>query len=128
MRYLTVGEALEIYDRVMRQSGGSMGILDLGSLESAVAQPRMTFNGKELYPTIVEKASALGYSLIQNYPFVDGNKRTGHAAMETFLVLNGYEISADENEQEEIILGVASGKLTRSTFTEWLRKCVIALS
>jgi death-on-curing protein len=128
MRYLTVGEALEIYDRVMRQSGGSMGILDLGSLESAVAQPRMTFNGKELYPTIVEKASALGYSLIQNHPFVDGNKRTGHAAMETFLVLNGYEISADENEQEEIILGVASGKLTRSTFTEWLRKCVIALS
>ena len=128
MRYLTVGEALEIYDRVMRQSGGSMGILDLGSLESAVAQPRMTFNDKELYPTIVEKASALGYSLIQNHPFVDGNKRTGHAAMETFLVLNGYEISADENEQEEIILGVASGKLTRSTFTEWLRKCVIALS
>jgi death-on-curing protein len=65
MRYLTVGEILELYSRVMNQSGGSVGILDLGALESAVAQPRMTFNGEELYPTIVEKASALGFSLIQ---------------------------------------------------------------
>jgi len=82
MRYLTVGEVMEIYSRVMRQSGGSVGILDLGALESAVAQPRMIFNGEELYPTIAEKASALGFSLIQNHPFVDGNKRAGHAALE----------------------------------------------
>ena len=68
MRYLTVGEVLEIYSQVMRQSGGGVGIRDLGALESAVAQPRMTFNGDELYPTIVEKASALGFSLIQNHP------------------------------------------------------------
>jgi len=81
MRYLTVGEVLEIYSRVMSQSGGEVGIRDLGTLESAVAQPHMTFNGEELYPTIVEKASALGFSLIQNHPFVDGNKRTGHAVI-----------------------------------------------
>jgi len=74
MRYLTVGEVMEIYSRVMTQSGGSVGILDLGALESAVAQPRMTFNGKELYPTIFEKASALGFSLIQNHPFVPDSK------------------------------------------------------
>lgn len=109
MRYLTVGEVMEIYSRVMKQSGGSVGILDLGSLESAVAQPRMTFNGEELYPTIVEKASALGFSLIQNHPFVDGNKRAGHAAMESFLMFNGYEISASVDEQVKIVLGVASG-------------------
>src|SRR6266508_2183440 len=121
MRYLTVGEVLELYDRVMKQSGGSVGILDLGALESAVAQPRMTFNGEELYPTIVDKASALGYSIIQNHPFVDGNKRAGHAALETFLILNGYEISASVDEQVEIVLGVASGKIDRSMFTEWLR-------
>jgi death-on-curing protein len=54
----------------------------------------MTFGGEELYPTIVEKASALGYSIIKNHPFIDGNKRAGHAAMEVFLVLNGFEISA----------------------------------
>ena len=121
MRYLTVGEVLEIYSRVMEQSGGSVGILNLGALESAAAQPRMTFNGEELYPTIVEKASALGVSLIQNHPFVDGNKRTGHAAMEAFLMFNGYEISASVDEQAGIILGVASGKVDRQVFTVWLR-------
>jgi death-on-curing protein len=128
MRYLTVGEVMEIYNRVMTQSGGSVGILDLGALESAVAQPRMTFNGKELYPTIVEKASAFGYSLIQNHPFVDGNKRAGHAAMEMFLMLNGHEISASVDEQEDIVLGVASGKIDRNAFTDWLRSHIVELS
>ena len=61
MRYLTVGEVLGIYNRVIKQSGGGVGIRDLGALESAVAQPRMTFNDEELYRTIVEKASALGF-------------------------------------------------------------------
>jgi len=120
MRYLTVGEVLELYSRVMEQSGGGVGIRDLGGLESAVAQPRMTFNGKELYPTLVDKASALGFSLIQNHPFVDGNKRIGHAAMETFLMLNGHEISASVDEQVDVILGVASGKIGREEFTDWL--------
>jgi death on curing protein len=128
MRYLTVGEVLEIYNRVMEQSGGGVGILDLGALESAVAQPRMTFNDEELYPTIVEKASALGYSIIQNHPFMDGNKRAGHAALETFLMLNEYEISASVDEQTEIILGVASGKVDRSTFTDWLRNHIVDFS
>jgi len=125
MRYLTLNEVLELYRRVMEQSGGSVGIHDLGALESALAQPRMTFGGEELYPTIVEKASALGFSIIKNHPFVDGNKRTGHAAMETFLVLNGYEIEADVDEQERIILQVVAGELGRNEFTDWLRSHVI---
>jgi death-on-curing protein len=114
MRYLTVGEVLEIYSQMIKESGGGVGIRDLGALESAVAQPRMTFNGDELYPTIVEKASALGFSLIQNHPFIDGNKRAGHAAIESFLMFNGYEISANVDEQVDLILGVASGKLTET--------------
>ncbi len=120
MRYITVAEALDTYQRVMRQSGGLIGIRDLGALESAVAQPYMTFNDQELYPSLVDKAAALGFSLIQNHPFADGNKRTGHAVMEAFLVLNGYKINADIDEQVEIILSVASGKLGRSGFTDWL--------
>jgi death-on-curing protein len=128
MLYLTVGEVLEIYSQVMKQSGGGVGIRDLGALESAVAQPRMTFNGEELYPTIVEKASALGFSLIQNHPFIDGNKRAGHAAIESFLMFNGYEISANVDEQVDLILGVASGKIDRNTFTEWLKNHVVDLS
>ena len=94
MRYLSLSETLELHRRIIGQSGGALGVLNLGSLESALAQPRMTFGGKELYPSIVDQASALGYSLIQNHPFLDGNKRTGHAAMELFLVLNGFEIQS----------------------------------
>ena len=125
MRYLTLGEVLELYHRIIEQSGGSLGIRDLGALESVLAQPRMTFGNQELYPTLVEKASALGFSLIQDHPFVDGNKRAGHAAMETFLVLNGFEIDASADEQEQIILQVASGELERDAFTAWLSGHVV---
>src|SRR5436189_5412364 len=103
-RYLTLEEVLDLYEGVMERSGGSVGIRSLGGLESALAQPLMTFGGDDLYPTLVEKASALGFSLIMNHPFVDGNKRIGHAALETFLVLNGFEIQSSVDEQEKIIL------------------------
>jgi death-on-curing protein len=121
MRYLTLEEVLELYHRIVEESGGSAGISNMGGLESAIAQPQMTFAGEELYPTIVEKASSLGFSLIKNHAFIDGNKRIGHAAMEVFLVLNGFEINAALDEQEQVILQVASGKLGRDEFTEWLR-------
>ncbi|MGB8687009.1 MAG: type II toxin-antitoxin system death-on-curing family toxin [Microcoleus sp.] len=70
---------------------------------------------------MVEKASAIGFALIKNHPFLDGNKRIGHAAMEVFLILNGFEISAPVEEQEPIILQVASSAIARDEFTEWLR-------
>ncbi|MBW4424239.1 MAG: type II toxin-antitoxin system death-on-curing family toxin [Nostoc desertorum CM1-VF14] len=121
MRYLTVVEVLNLHRQVIEESGGALGIRNLGSLEPAVAQPKMTFGGKDLYPTIIEKASALGFSLIKNHPFFDGNKRTSHAAMETFLVLNGMEIDALIQEQERVVLLLAAGDLGREEFTEWLR-------
>jgi death-on-curing protein len=121
MRYLSLVEVLELHRQIIEQSGGAIGIRDLGGLESAMAQPRMTFGGEDLYPTVFDKAVALGLSIIMNHPFIDGNKRTGHAAMETFLLLNGMEINASIDEQEQIILAVASGKLGRDAFVEWLR-------
>ncbi|MEW5958227.1 MAG: type II toxin-antitoxin system death-on-curing family toxin [Chloroflexota bacterium] len=126
MRYLSLNEVLELHRRVIEQSGGMMGIHSLSGLEAALAQPRITFAGAELYPTIVDKASVLGFSLIQSHPFIDGNKRTGHAAMEVFLVLNGFEIEAAIDEQEKVILQVASGKIGRETFTEWLKAKIVA--
>ena len=71
----------------------------------------MTFGGQELYPGLADKAAALGFSLVCNHPFVDGNKRVGHAAMETFLVLNGWELAAGVDEQEQVILRLAAGAL-----------------
>ena len=125
MRYLAVNEVLDLHARVMALAGQSPVVTNLGSLESALAQPRMTFGGEELYPTAVEKAAALGFSLICNHPFLDGNKRTGHAAMEVFLVLNGFEIAASAEEQEQTILRVAAGECPREALTEWLRRHVV---
>jgi death-on-curing protein len=105
--------------------GGATGLRDLGALESAIAQPYMAFGGQDLYPTLVEKASALAFSLVNNHPFLDGNKRVGHAALETLLVLNGYELSASVEEQESMMLGVAAGTAGREQFVEWVRVHVV---
>ena len=80
----------------------------------------MTFGGEDLYPSLAEKAAALGFSLIKNHPFVDGNKRVGHAAMEYFLILNGYELDDDVDDQERTILAVAAGEMGREEFTAWV--------
>ena len=125
MRYLTLNEVLALHGRIVQLSGGADGIRDIGGLESAIAQPRMTFGGEDLYPTVVEKAIALGYSIIMNHPFVDGNKRAGHATMEVFLVLNGYEILASVDEQEIVILQVASGEISREKFEDWVRMYIV---
>jgi death-on-curing protein len=89
-------------------------------LESAIAQPKATFDKNDLYPSLTDKAAVLCFSIVQGHPFVDGNKRTGHAAMATFLLLNGVEIDATVDEQETIMLALASGQIDRPKFTEWL--------
>jgi death-on-curing protein len=121
MRYLTLGEVVALHRRLIATTRGASGIRDLGGLESAIAQPRASFGGDDLYPGVIEKAAALGFSLVMGHPFVDGNKRTGHAAMETFLVLNGYEISAPVDEQERVMLELAAGELSRDDFLDWVR-------
>lgn len=120
MRYLSISEVLELHRRLIDVSGGASGLRDLGALESAIAQPHLTFAGQDLYPEALSKAAALGFSLVMNHPFIDGNKRVGHASMETMLVLNGYEIDAAIDEQEQIILTLAAGELERQDFVTWL--------
>jgi death-on-curing protein len=124
MRYLTLAEVVELHDLVLTATGGAPGVRDLGGLESALAQPKATFEGRDLHATLVEKTAALGFSLVQNHPFVDGNKRTAHAAMETFLVLNGSEIAASVDEQERLMTDVAAGRVLRDQLLEWLRNHV----
>ena len=120
MRYLTLGELLQLHDRIIEQSGGAAGIRDLGLAESALAQPQMSFGGTELYATLADKSAALCFSLVMNHPTVDGNKRIGHAAMETFLILNGFEMDATIDDSESAILRLAAGELDRRTFTDWV--------
>ena len=122
MRYVTLGEVVELHRRLLQAHGGAPGIRDFGALESAVAQPRATFDGADLYPTLIEKGAALCLALVHGHPFVDGNKRVAHAALETFLVLNSTEINASLETQERLMLDLASGRLDRSQLTDWLRQ------
>ena len=128
MRYLTLGEVVELHRLVLAASGGATGIRDLGALESAVAQPRASFGGSDLHPTLIEKTGALGFALAQGHPFVDGNKRVAHAAMATFLLLNGADIAATVDEQEQLMLNLASGRLSRGDLVAWLREHVTGSS
>ena len=122
MRYLTLGEVVTLHQRLLAQSGGAAGVRDLGLLESALAQPKATFDAIDLHPTLIEKAAALGFALVANHAFVDGNKRIGHAAMEVFLILNGLEIDASVDEQERMMLDIAAGLQQRHDLANWLRQ------
>ena len=128
MRFLTLAEVLFLHERVLGQSGGHSGIRDLSALESAMSQPKATVGGIDAYPSLEEKAAALCYSLCSNHPFIDGNKRVAHAAMETFLILNGKEVRSTVDEQEELMLGVASGAVTREQLKAWLIDHAIEVS
>jgi death-on-curing protein len=121
MRHLSLAEVLELHRMLIEQTGGAAGLRDLGALESAVAQPRMSFGGTDLYPSLVEKAAALCFALVKNHPFVDGNKRVAHAATETLLILNDFEIDAATDEQEQLVLALAASQLSREELVEWLR-------
>lgn len=122
MRFLTLGEVVALHRAILESSGGATGIRDLGALESALAQPRASFDGADLHPSLSAKAAALGSSLVLNHAFVDGNKRVAHAAMEVFLSLNGYEVVASLDEQERLMLDLAAGSVTREQLAEWLEK------
>ena len=88
----------------------------------ADAEPKATFGGEDLYPGVLSKAATLCFSLVQGHAFVDGNKRIGHAAMAVFLSLNGYTLDATVDDQERLILGIASGTTTRDELVTWLNE------
>jgi death-on-curing protein len=121
MNYLSLEQVLAIHAAVIKTHGGNPGILNLGMIDSAVAQPQMTFGGVELYPTLPEKAAALGFSLTSNHGFADGNKRVGFTAMDTFLRLNGFKITAAVEDAESVSLAVAAHQMSRDDYTNWVR-------
>ena len=127
MRYLSLGEVVVLHRALVAQTGGAEGIRDLGALESSLAQPRATFGGDDLYPTLIDKAAALGYGLAMNHPFIDGNKRIAHAAMAVFLELNGSGLEAAVDDQERLMLDLAAGLLDRAALLAWLSGHVVPL-
>lgn len=119
-RYLTLPEVMDIHRWSLQAFGGLDGVRDSGLLESALAVPQMTFGGVELHTTLIEKAAALAFSLVMNHAFMDGNKRVGFWAMDTFLRLNGQCVICGAEEGEAMCLSLASGSMTKEQLTEWL--------
>jgi len=120
--YLSVEQVLEVHALQVRRFGGSGGLRDLGLLESAVARPAMTFGGEDLYADVASKAAALMHSLVANHPFADGNKRTGVASAELFLVFNEFRLAASDQELENVTLAVARGELDAESLGIWFRQ------
>ena len=121
MRVLSKRQILMLHSMLVAQSGGADGLRDEGLLESAINTPLQTFGGQELYPTVLEKAARLGYGLIHNHPFLDGNKRIGTHAMLVFLDINNITLSYEDDDLIAAILRVASGDMDDSELLEWLK-------
>lgn len=120
MRRLTKDQVIHLHSLLIRETGGSDGLRDGGLLESALNAPFQTFGGEELYKTVQTKAAKLGYNLISNHPFVDGNKRIGVLVVLVFLELNGIEVIATDDELIQLGLGLAEGSITDTDLLNWI--------
>ena len=108
IHYLSITQVLAIHDQMIKRFGGSIGVRDLGLIESAIARSQSTFDGSDLYQTLFDKAAALLQSLLKNHPFVDGNKRTALTSAGIFLALNGYRLINKRKQELIFTLNVAN--------------------
>ena len=122
MKYLYPKQVLYLYQYLIQQTGGTMGLRDEGLLESAVYRPQASFGGQDLYPDLFSKVAALGHSIISNHPFVDGNKRVGFEAMRLMLRLNGRDLRAPLEDKFNFVMEIAAGKLTEQAIADWLKR------
>jgi death-on-curing protein len=120
--FLSIGEVLEIHRDQINRYGGEPGIRDLGLLQSALAMPAAGFGGRFVHGDLYEMAAAYLLHIVQNHPFVDGNKRTGVVAALVFLALNNVVIEAEEEDFERVVRAVAEGKAGKATVSEFLKK------
>ena len=128
MKILKKRQILLLHSALIAESGGSDGIRDEGLLDSAVNTPFQTFSGQDLYPTVLEKAVRLGFGLIRNHPFIDGNKRIGTHAMLVFLNLNSITLSYEDDELISTILSVASGEMDADGLLKWIQQHIDQIS
>ena len=121
MKFLTKRQILALHSALAAQSDGIDTLRDEGLLDSAIHAPLQTFDGTPLYSTLLEKAARLGYGLIRNHPFSDGNKRIGAHAMLVTLDVNGVELFYEDDDLIRTILRVASGDMKNEELLQWLK-------
>ena len=121
MKILSKRQILMLHTALIAQTGGIDGVRDEGLLDSAINAPFQTFAEQDLYPTVLEMAARLGFGLVSNHPFLDGNKRIGAHAMLTFMGVNQINLCCTDEELISLILQVASGRLNYDGMLEWLK-------
>lgn len=117
---LTKEQVVSIHSSLIKASGGTDGVRDECLLESALESPFQTFDGHDLYPSIIQKAARIGYSLVSNHSFIDGNKRIGIHIMLVFLAINGIDISCTQEDLIKIGLSLADDTMTFEELSVWL--------
>lgn len=120
MKYVSKAQVLRLQEQLLSQTGGARGVRDDGLLEAALAAPFQSYDGQPVYSTLAGQAARLGFGLVQNHPFVDGNKRAGAHVMLVFLALNGVDLVYTQQELAELFLGVADGKVSCEALTQWV--------
>jgi len=120
MKTLSKTQVLALHTALVTEFGGTDGVRDMGMLESALAAPFQTFGGEALYPSLQAKAAQLGFGLICNHPFLDGNKRIGAHVMLVFLALNGVELAYTQQELIDLILSAACGEASSQFLFQWI--------
>ena len=117
---LSRDQVLFLHAELLRETGGTAGLRDPGLLDSALSAPFQSFEGFSPYRSLQQKAARLGYGLVNNHPFVDGNKRIGAHAMLVFLALNGAMLDYTQDELSDIFLAVASGSAGYDELLQWI--------
>ena len=118
---ITVELVCEAQRKLIDMHGGTHGILNKSSIESAISNVYQTFDSKELYPEIEDKAAFICFSLIKNHAFVDGNKRIGISILQTFLQINNYHLDVSDDDLIDLGMGIASSKYEISYIKEWIK-------
>ncbi|MEG4234174.1 type II toxin-antitoxin system death-on-curing family toxin [Microcoleus sp. Pol11C3] len=126
-KFLSLDEVLELHADQISSFGGTPGVRDEGLLESALAQPQATFGGQFLHPTISEQAAAYLYHIAMNHPFIDGNKRTAFAVMDTFLRLNGCTLNLTDDRAYDLVMRVAGVTMTKEELSTEFESCILEL-
>ncbi len=122
MIYLSKEQIILLHERLIEAFGGSSGVRSENILDLCVNSIHQTFDGIDLYPSIIHKAVHLGFSLVTNHAFIDGNKRIGTHAMLVMLALNGYELDYSNSELIDIIMSIASSTKSEDDLLKWVKE------
>lgn len=122
MIWTTAEDVMMIHSRIIQATGGCDGIRDKSALEAAIAAPLQSFDGADLFPTIIDKVARLGYGLAANHAFIDGNKRIGAMMTQLLLKWNGYKLNLQQGELADMFIAIADEKAKEQDLLEWIKK------